>query len=261
MTVHPPPLTIGDNIMQDTIGDFEPDLDILNLLVSPEGKGIAEDLPIVVPSNPITSLLNYELPVRKPSPSPVPIMQQQGSGKIRLPSRPRKRKSTELAASDSQQPQQQDQSPQSPLDDKDTFKLFDVGWILPEATRRGGRPPPSSSSSQSTSHQVSPAPALVGDPVKKVKSKQNDASRISYDWTYALLSARSSGLSFSTGTNQNQTLLTPNVDHHQLGGLDEQQGQGQTLSARTNSTVGSGDGPPPTEMSSALESSAAAVGG
>ena len=50
-----------------TIGDLEPPLALLDLLVSPD---IADELSIVLHSNPLQFLLAYELPEAKPPPPP-----------------------------------------------------------------------------------------------------------------------------------------------------------------------------------------------
>ncbi|KAL0068121.1 hypothetical protein AAF712_004781 [Marasmius tenuissimus] len=52
------------------IGDLEPPMDVIELLVSSEA--FANDLSIILNDDPITSLFNFELPVDKPPPPPPP---------------------------------------------------------------------------------------------------------------------------------------------------------------------------------------------
>ncbi|KAH9971755.1 hypothetical protein BGW80DRAFT_1319898 [Lactifluus volemus] len=61
---------IADNVTQRPVGDLEPPLAMLDLLTS---QDIADELNIVLRSDPLQSLLSYELPELKPPPlAPVP---------------------------------------------------------------------------------------------------------------------------------------------------------------------------------------------
>jgi hypothetical protein len=160
------------------VGDFEPPMDVLDILVSNEV--IAEELPIIVPSDPITSLLNYELPVRKPSPSP-PMRIKVGKARKRKAGAPGGGGEDGEGGDE----ERDNGTPiKSPLDDRDTFKFFETGWILPSDARRGGRAPPTPPLSQGAgtpaSGSMSPAPSVeaggpgvnVATPRKKLRTSK-----------------------------------------------------------------------------------------
>ncbi|KAL0579001.1 hypothetical protein V5O48_002996 [Marasmius crinis-equi] len=63
------------------IGDLEPPLDVIELLVSQEA--VTSDLSVILNDDPLTSLFNFELPVDKPPPTPPPVQPKQRKGRNR----------------------------------------------------------------------------------------------------------------------------------------------------------------------------------
>ncbi|TFK85272.1 hypothetical protein K466DRAFT_197390 [Polyporus arcularius HHB13444] len=202
----PEPVLPDDD--RPSIGDLEPPLDILNLLVSEEA--IRQDTDLIMTSAPIQSFLSYELPlVRPPAPPPPSLqtprrmMEKRKDPKPKFDmkaARERKKLERKLAldaspgfraprtraamaaaaafeaeatggASGTETPEAEEpvagpsSSPQTPasraprrgrkstaeriqevptvedVDSRQSFKMFEVGWILPPEHRRGGRAP------------------------------------------------------------------------------------------------------------------------
>ncbi|KAI0737339.1 hypothetical protein C8Q80DRAFT_1358849 [Daedaleopsis nitida] len=208
------------------IGDLEPPLHILNLLVSEES--IRQDTDIIVITNPTQSLLNYELPLIRPPAPPQPppravrekpqkpprtkpkvdrktiLERKKLERKLALDASPgfrapRTRSAIAAAAAfeaeatgSSQTPEAEAEQPVAgpsssaappaagaqgktrkprkstmlpppdlveDVDSRQSFKMFEVGWILPPEQKRGGRvaverpPPPPPRKRVKTSHE------------------------------------------------------------------------------------------------------------
>lgn len=196
------------------IGDLEPPLDILNLLVSE--ASIRRDTNLIITTTPVESLLNFELPlIRPPAPPPPPLplprqkllrLQRQKPKYDRRSALERKKQERKVALDSSpgfraprtraavaaavafeaevtgmgsetsqtpeaaqqpgtnasagpstsadagvgEKPRRGRKSHAAPLqnlpltvedvDSRQSFKMFEVGWILPADQKRGGRP-------------------------------------------------------------------------------------------------------------------------
>jgi hypothetical protein len=168
------------------IGDLEPDLEVLKLLLSKEA--IQDNVDLVINPDPLTSLLNFETAEYKPAPAspPRPVPPKKGrpvKGKRKLKNilkavdtaaldassgfkSPRTRRFAARGVTEDMEsrgfavptpapttskrgrrstvtlPGQLD----APLvvedvDNQQSFKFFNAGWILPSTQRRGGRAP------------------------------------------------------------------------------------------------------------------------
>ena len=202
------------NEVPPPIGDLEPPLDILDLLVSEEA--IRHDTSLIMTTAPIESLLNYELPlIRPPAPPPPPLPAPPQKFRKLQRAKPKIDRKTAIERKKQERKQALDASPgfraprtraamaaaaafeaeatggaggsgtqsqtpeadefvagpsssggQTPASDKprrgrksaadkvkdvpiavedvdsrQSFKMFEVGWILPAEQRRGGRAP------------------------------------------------------------------------------------------------------------------------
>ena len=119
-----------------TIGNLEPPLALLDLLVSPD---IADELNIVFHTDPLRFLLAYKLPEFKLPPM-APVQPDPPSRKTK---RERKaelaKKRAEQHASTIAPTAEVDSETLTDINPKASFALFDKGWILDPGVRRGGR--------------------------------------------------------------------------------------------------------------------------
>jgi hypothetical protein len=143
---------MANSLMQpsiSTIGDLEPPLALLYLLVSPE---IADEINIVFHTDPLQFLLAYKLPEFKP-PRMAPVQPTPPSRKTKRERKGElakrraeqhaaeaeqvlgKRKRTKIASSHPSP----DAEVLTDINPKASFALFDKGWILDPGVRRGGR--------------------------------------------------------------------------------------------------------------------------
>ncbi|KIY51904.1 hypothetical protein FISHEDRAFT_70398 [Fistulina hepatica ATCC 64428] len=159
---------------QQSVGNLEPDMSLLELLEDSD----ALDISYILHAPPLESLISQELGVLKPPPPPPPRVRTRI--KIKVPAaqreaqrRARNRKRDAAAALESQEdipessegkavadgvlltvpaPQLKRARPSAnahsfePLvvesvDQQQSFKMFEQGWILPPTQRRGGRAP------------------------------------------------------------------------------------------------------------------------
>jgi hypothetical protein len=162
------------------VGDLEPTLDVLNLLVSLDT--IQDELDLLVEHDPLASLLNFEMPQFKPPPIPTQILDaKQAKAETKNVKRERKTKGvantdaldsapgfraprTRRAIAEAAQieaeairaskkgiklkrptmipPGQLNVPPMvNDVNNHQSFKMFDAGWILPPYQKRGGRQP------------------------------------------------------------------------------------------------------------------------
>ncbi|KAJ7156890.1 bromodomain and PHD finger-containing protein 3 [Mycena crocata] len=199
------------------IGDLEPPLEILELLISSDA--IQDESDLFLSADPITSLFNFELERKKPlppSPTPPPDPEEirEKNRQARALNKEKRQKEKEASSSasaarrrpkgskvsapasapvsmsvsgSSKGPRQRRSSAQIPtpgdiplvehVDQKDSFTMFEKGWILPVGTRRGGRVPLDR--------------PILPPPKKKMRMDRGSTSRLSV---------------FSTAASENQTL-------------------------------------------------------
>ena len=228
---HPHPHPHPDD-PEAVIGDFELPLEALRLLVSPED--IQDAISLVLETDPLTSLFNYELGRIKPPPPPPPPKpkpSKKKGAKAPKPAEPaaldvapgfrapRTRRALAAAAAfeaeaaggavveqvqeavveETAKKHAKPRTTGQPelvedVDSQGSFKMFDAGWILPTGQKRGGR--------QAVERQLLPPPK---------KRMRTGAYRNPFPFLAGLLSVSSergtSNLStISTTASENQTI-------------------------------------------------------
>lgn len=148
---------LDDNL--PPIGDLEPPLDVLELLTSSEC--FKENLNMEVGNNPIISLFNYEFAAWKPPPLETEDVVRSRKDKTKI-KRDRKAEverakasapgdDIEVSTDSSKAAKSRKRASVAPVgqasvprvvndvDNRDSFHMFNAGWILPPDQKRGGR--------------------------------------------------------------------------------------------------------------------------